>query len=192
MKWWLVILLNIFVVQAFAMTPEERAIRRAELRQQMRERMLNGFGDDPERTMREMERMMDDLVRDSMREIQNLQMQGFSSGDPLSMGVRGGVMTEWTEDKDGRILTVSPDKPETKMDVQVLNGIVTIKSEVTTPNSKNQFTRTQLVPGDCNGDRVRMDTKDGKLILHFPWKSSVKPTEKDRKPLKPGDAKIDI
>jgi hypothetical protein len=187
MKFFLLSLLLFIASIAQAMTPEERQKRREELHRQMRERMLGSL-DTSDRWMQDMERMMDELLSDSMREMEMLQMQG--TRDLLGSGSRGMSM-DWSEDKSGRTLTVIPDNKEAKLDVQVLNGVITIKSELKTKYSQQLMTRTQLVPEDCDGDRVQIDGSEGKLVLRFPWKKGASPSGDGRKPLKPQDAQVD-
>ncbi|MBY0515289.1 MAG: hypothetical protein K2P81_00160 [Bacteriovoracaceae bacterium] len=179
-------------LESLSMTPEERAIRREELRRQMHHKMLNGMLDDPERIMHQMDRMMDDLLRDSLSDMEDLQ-RDFSQMRSLQFAPRASVRTEWSEDQSGRILKVISPNKETKMDVQVLNGVVSIKTEQNSTHYHNQMSRTQLVPGDCDGDKVKMEAKDGALVLHFPWKNkSIKPIKDERKPIQSNKQNVDV
>lgn len=187
MKYFLPYLLLLIASFAHSMTPEERQKRREELHRQMRERMLGAL-DTSDRWMQDMERMMDELLSDSMREMEMLQLQG--TRDLLGSGSRGMKM-DWSEDKNGRTLTVIPDHKEAKLDVQVLNGVISIKSELKTKYSQQHMTRTQLVPGDCDGDKVQMEGLEGGLVLRFPWKKGSSPSSNERKPLKPQDGQVD-
>ncbi len=171
---------------AFAqkMSPEEYARKRAEFDRKLRERIFSQANADSDRWVQEMESAMEELMRDSMRDIDTLRRES----DTLGLGARGGVQLAWSEGKDGRTLTVTPANNEAQLDVQVLNGLITIKSELVKENSRSQTSSTQLVPGDCDGDRVKTEGKDGKLVLFFPWKA----TGTESKPLKSGPKKIDI
>ena len=166
------------------MSPEEYARKRAEFDRRLRERIFKNADIDSDRWVQEMERAMEELMQDSMRDIDSLRRDS----DSFGFGARGGTQLAWSESKDGRTLTVIPANPEVQMDVQVLNGIITIKTEMTKGNSRSQSSSTQMVPGDCEGDLVKTEGRDGKLVLFFPWRKS----ETERKPLKTGKPKIDI
>jgi len=178
--------LIIFSTLAMAqkMSPEEYARKRAEFDRKLRERIFNQANMDSDRWVREMESAMEELMRDSMSEMDSLRRES----DSLGLGARGGVQLAWSESKDGRTLMVTPASADAQMDVQVLNGLITIKSEVVKGNSRSMTSSTQLVPGDCDGDKVKTEGKDGKLVLFFPWKLA----DKERKPLKSDQSNIDI
>jgi hypothetical protein len=166
------------------MSPEEYARKRAEFDRRLRERIFNSATIDSDRWVQEMERAMEELMQDSLRDIDSLRRDS----DAFGFGARGGTKLAWSEGREGRTLTVTPASPEVQMDVQVLNGIITIKTEQATGNSRSQSSSSQMVPGDCDGDQVKTEGKDGKLVLFFPWKK----TESAPKPLKTGPRKIDI
>lgn len=172
------------MASAQKMSPEEYARKRAEFDRRLRERIFNQANADSDRWVQEMESAMEELMRDSMSEMEALRRES----DTLGLGARGGVQLAWSEGKDGRTLTVTPATPDAQMDVQVLNGLITIKSEIVKPNSRSQSSSTQMVPGDCDGDRVKTEGKDGKLTLFFPWRVAGS----GRKPLKSEPGKIDI
>jgi hypothetical protein len=186
MKTILLLTFVLFSVIALAqkMSPEEYARKRAEFDRRLRERIFNNANADSDRWVQEMESAMEELMQDSLRDIDSLRRES----DSFGFGARGGTQLAWSESKDGRTLTVIPANPEVQMDVQVLNGIITIKTEMTKGNSRSQSSSTQMVPGDCDGDLVKTEGKDGKLVLFFPWRKS----ETERKPLKAGQPKIDI
>lgn len=171
-------------VSAQKMSPEEYARKRAEFDRRLRERIFNNANADSDRWVQEMERAMEELMQDSLRDIDSLRRES----DAFGFGARGGTKLVWSESKDGRTLTVTPASPEVQMDVQVLNGVITIKTEQSTGNSRAQSSSSQMVPGDCEGDLVKTEGKDGKLVLFFPWKK----TDSAPKLLKSGPRKIDI
>lgn len=166
------------------MSPEEYARKRAEFDRRLRERIFNQANADSDRWVQEMESAMEELMRDSMSEMDALRRES----EALGLGARGGVQLAWSESKDGRTLTVTPASTEAQLDVNVQNGLITIKSELVKENSRSQSSSTQMVPGDCDGDRVKTEGKEGKLVLFFPWKSAGS----DRKPLKSGPKKVDV
>ncbi len=166
------------------MSPEEYARKRAEFDRRLRERIFNNANADSDRWVQEMESAMEELMQDSLRDIDSLRRES----DAFGFGARGGTQLAWSESKDGRTLTVTPATPEVQMDVQVLNGIISIKTEMTTGNSRSQSSSTQMVPGDCDGDLVKTEGREGKLVLFFPWKK----LETAPKPLKTGPKKIDV
>lgn len=186
MKTILLLSLLIFSVTTLAqkMSPEEYARKRAEFDRRLRERIFNNANVDSDRWVQEMESAMEELMQDSLRDIESLRRESDASG----FGVRGGTQLAWSEGKEGRTLTVTPANPEVQMDVQVLNGIITIKTELTKGNSRSQSSSSQMVPGDCDGDLVKTEGKEGKLVLFFPWKKA----DNSPKSLKTGPRKIDI
>jgi len=172
------------------MTPEQRALKRAEFDRRLRERILQMDNANSEQWVREMESAMEERMNDSMADLEALQRQG-SSMHSSYLSQRGGVALNWEESGEGRTLTVAPASKDTKLDVQVLNGLISIKAETSTTYSKSQTSSSQTVPGDCDGDKVKTEGKDGKLVLFFPWKKSVNTKDSDRKPLKLGRPQID-
>ena len=178
------------LVASAQMTPEQRALKRAEFDRRLRERILQMDNANTEQWMREMETAMEELMNDSMADIDALQRQG-SSMHRSGLSGRGGVSLQWEEGSEGRTLTVTPASKDSKLDVQVLKGLITIKAETTTAYSKSQTSSSQTVPGDCDGDKVKTEGKDGKLTLFFPWKKSTGSKDNERKPLKLGQPQID-
>ena len=140
--------------------------------------------------MRQMEGMMDDLLRDSLMEMESLSQRDPNFGKSFSSSLN----MAWQESDEGRVLTVSPRDPATKLDVQVHQGVITIKAETSKGSMVSQTSRTQVVPGDCDGDKVKMDGKDGQLVLVFPWRSkdSENNTGNARKPLKTRGTQVDV
>jgi hypothetical protein len=150
-----------------------------ELHRRLREQVLKGFQDHDE-FVREMDQMMEQMMRDSLGPNGFGRMQGLSAPT---------IATEWSETTKGRTLEISPASKDTKLDVQVKGGMIVIESETVTKHSQGRFSQSQSIPQDCDPDGVEMESKEGKLLVHFPWIKSDKNTstqsQKKPKPVSP-------
>ena len=146
-----------------------------ELHRRLREQVLKGF-QDHDQFIQEMDQMMDQMMRDS------IGPNGFGRWNDLSAPT---INTEWSESKKGRTLEITPATKETKLDVQVKNGMIVIESETLGQNSQSRFSQSQSIPSDCDSDGVQMETKNGKLLVYFPWKVGEQKTPASKKNISP-------
>lgn len=190
MKHWarfvvLVISLTQALTPAHALTPEERMQQRMRLREEMHRKMLDSVlrGGDPSSTLRDMDAMMDSLMEDSLADMQ--QLRGLAPG-PVSRA----LSMQWSETKEGRILFVKSADKDAKLDVEVKDQVVTIKTEFgqSTNGSqvRGQSTLSKTIPSDCDGEKVKLEAKEGGLELFFPFRGRA---QEKRVPLpgKPSD-----
>jgi len=194
----IIIFVTIISMMAFGQKSQQdsRQAARQEamrLREELHRRLLNhlfhGTG-----TTDDVFKDMDSLFEDVMSDMG----EDFSSG-----GSKNYEMT-WTESKEGRSLLLSPQDKNQKLEINVEQGMVSIKgnNQVKTPNgtSISSFSHSYSVPGDCDWTRVKILEKEGKIVLSFPYKSldsapkSPKPEEKnlDRTPLPPAGQEVTI
>ena len=163
---------------AFADQQSDQIKRREEIReevhQRIRDMLLNGKADDPD--------MFKDLEEDR-------------GGNPVN------YKSEWLETKIGRTLAITPKDKDQKINVDVNATVITIKGDslqkTATSTFSSAFTNSFPVPDDCDGTRVKMNSKDGKLLIELPFKSlrSVKAPvkkEEERKPLPPLPGAVEI
>jgi HSP20 family molecular chaperone IbpA len=144
-------------------TQFDRMKRRMELREEMHRRivdkLMNGVGSDQ------------NLFQDLEQEFEDLRPDSFSGMKPSA-----NFSSEWVESKSGRTLVITPKDPEQKMNIDVNATQITIKGEVQhkTGNStySSSFTNSFPVPSDCDGSKVKMDSKDGKLLVELPYKTA--------------------
>lgn len=166
---------------------EKRMKMREEMHRRMMDKLINGFGPDQD-MFSDMESMMDEMLRDSFT--------GFSSLAPSASN----FSMEWQERSDGRTLAITPKDPGQNLDINVSNGLVIIKGKSENKSSQgvsvSNFTNSFNVPEDCDPSKVKIDQKDGKILVHFPYRTAkslqLKPQENDRKPLKPSEEDIQI
>lgn len=179
----LILLLSLTQISWAQNTLEERMQRYNQFHQKLREQMLKGFDD---KSIEDMNRMVDEMMDQSMRDFPSMGLSRFSSGLNLS----------WNERKDGRELIIIPKSKEDKLDVQVQNQLITIKTTKTEGNSHSESSHAQNVPADCDADGVKMEAREGGLVMFFPWKKGLAPRnvnpESERKPLKPKKKDIDV
>ena len=167
---------------------EKRMKMREEMHRRMMDKLLRGVGPDQD-MFKDMEQFMDEVMTDS-----------FSGFDSFSRTTAQNYKMEWKEATTGRILEITPKSPEQQLDINVSNGLVIIKgkSETKTPNgtSISNFSNSFNVPGDCDPSKVKMDSKDGKILVQFPFlKASpkdLKPLKDERRPIKPSDSDVQI
>lgn len=168
----------------------DRQKRRLELREEMhkrlRDQVLLGVGQNQD-MLKDLERMMEDAMSEAMSEMNGLggQVSNFSM--------------EWQETTSGRTLVVIPQGPEQKLNIDVNSTAITIKSEAQEKTQHAQtssaMTNSFPVPDDCDGSKVKMDQKDGKILVHFPFKSTrviETPSKEERKPIAPSPEDVKI
>jgi len=104
--------------------------------------------------------------------------------------------TEWAESSEGRTLSIKPKDPKQQLDINVENGMISIKGKTETQNSVSSFSNSLSVPSDCEEAKVKMDQRDGKILVTFPYKqlSKIKVPRKENgpKPIKPSKDDITI
>lgn len=163
--------------------PFDRQKRRAELREEMhrriRDMLINGRGD------------QQDLFKDLEQELEDTMADSFSGLDQSL--VVSNLKSEWTETKQGRTLVITPKDQNQKINIDVNATVITIKGETqqqsATTTSSSTFINSFPVPDDCDGTRVKMDSRDGKILVVLPYKSvpqvKLEPKKIEKKPLTP-------
>jgi HSP20 family molecular chaperone IbpA len=179
------------LTQTFTQAPQnfDRSKRRMELREEMhrriREKLINGRGDQD--LFKDLEQEFEDAMSDSFMDLGKLseQVSSFSS--------------EWLETTTGRTLVITPKDKDQKINIDVNATTITIKGELlektATSTMSSAFSNSFPVPEDCDGTKVKMDSKDGKLLVVLPYKvlrSSPVPKRDERRPLAPGDGDVQI
>lgn len=167
---------------------EKRLRMREEMHRRMMEKLLHGIGPDHD-MFSDMESFLDEVMTDS-----------FSGTQSFSRRMARNYRMDWAENKEGRTLVITPKGPEQQLNIDVKDGLITISgmTEVKTPNgtSKSSFTNTFNVPGDCDEKKVKIDQKDGKIHVTFPFKEMKKielpKPRPERKPLPKSDSDIQI
>lgn len=158
---------------------EKRLRMREEMHRRMMEKLLNGVGPD-HGMFSDMESFLDEVMTDS-----------FSGSQSFSRRMARNYRMDWAENKEGRTLVITPKGPEQNLNIDVKEGLITISgvSETKTPNgtSKSSFTNTFNVPGDCDEKKVKIDQKEGKIHVSFPYKElkqvGIPKPQNDRKPI---------
>jgi HSP20 family molecular chaperone IbpA len=170
-------------------TLEKRMQMREEMHRRMMDMLLKGTGPDQD-MFQDMEQFMDEVMSDS-----------FSGFDSYTRTTAQNYKMEWTETSSGRTLEITPKNPEQKLDINVKNGMVVIegKSEEKTPHGMSvaNFSNSFNVPGDCDPARVKMDSKNGKILIQFPYITATKsietkPKAPELKPLAPSEDDVKI
>ncbi len=160
-----IFLLTLFLSLSLSAADDETEKSYRELHHRLREQVLKGF-QDHDQFVKEMDQMMEQMMQDSMGPNGFGRMQGLAAPT---------LAVEWSETERGRTLEISPASKDTKLDVQVKGGMIVIESETKTRHSQGRFSQSQSIPQDCDPDRVEMGSKEGKLLVHFPW---IKPDQK--------------
>lgn len=162
--------------------PFDRQKRRMELREEMhrrmREKLLNGIGPDQ------------DLFKDMDQAFEEAMSDSFSTD--FSSTMTANFKSEWKETKDGRVLILTPQSKDQKLNIDVNAAAITIKGEsvqkTATTAISSSFTNSFPVPDDCDGTKVKMNQKDGNLLVELPFKKVKKvtiPSKDVRKPIPP-------
>ncbi len=163
--------------------------QKQDLREEIHRKMLNNLlsGTHDENLFRDMDKLMEDAMKD-------LGSPGGSSFS-YSFGAQN-FETEWTESSAGRTLLITPQSKDQKLDINVEQEMVTIKgkSENKTPAgvTVSDFQNSFSIPQDCDSGKVKMDQKNGKIVMFFPWRSSrpAAPQKDKRVPLP--KSKVDV
>ncbi len=174
-----IFLLSLWMLQALGqkvMGPhhhaqDDQTIKRMQMREEMhkriRDKLLYGIGKDDD-LFQGIDQMMDESVADSFMSIDSID----SSGSSLKM--------DWSENKTGRSLIITPTDPQQKINMDVNQNVVTvsgeIKKESQTGVSVRNFSNSFPVPHDCDGSKVKMSQKDGKIVMDFPFKVNTPKT----------------
>ncbi len=158
----------------------ERIRKHMELREELHRKMLENLmhGRHDENLFGEMEKLFEETMKEA----------GATSSFSFTMGQN--VETEWQENEKGRTLLISPRTKDQKLDITVNGGMVTIKGNEGSTNFQNSFS----VPQDCDSGKVKMDQKEGKIVMFFPWivVKKISPKKDERKPLPKTESDIAI
>lgn len=188
------LLLILWTVSGFTQKREprdtdlERIRRHMELREELHRKMLDNLmsGRHDEDLFRDMENLFNEAMKESFSGTGGSSFT-FSFGEQ-------NFQSEWQESAQGRTLLITPRTKEQKLDINVQNGMVTIKGKTRNSEFQNSFS----IPQDCDSTRVKMDQKEGKIVMFFPWiklKKTLSPkdTPKDnRVPLPKGEEDVTI
>lgn len=166
---------------------EKRLKMREEMHRRMMEKLLKGTGPN-EDMFKDMEQFLDEVMTDS-----------FSGFDSFTRTTAQNYKMEWSETSEGRVLTITPQSSEQKLDIDISNGLVIIKGKTENKSgnsvSISNFSNSFNVPGDCDPSKVKIDQKDGKILVQFPFWDSRAISDKqknDRKPIPPSDSDVQI
>ena len=166
-------------------TFEKRLKIREEIHRRMMEKLLRGVGPDQD-MFSDVEKMMDDMMKDSFSGMQSIS--GIKSSN---------YKMEWKESNQGRTLEITPANPSQHLDINVANGLITIKGKEEKGSFVSSFSNAFSVPGDCDPAKVKMDQKDGKILVSFPY-IAARPIKKStpdvpkRVPLPPSQGDVQI
>lgn len=166
---------------------EDRLKLREEIHRRILDKMLRGVGADQD-MFSDMEEMMDKMMSESMN--------GF---DSLVTGSLQNFQMEWLESSTGRTLVITPQNPNQQLDINVANGFIVIKGQSENKSqsgsSYSHFSNSFNIPSDCDPGKVKMDQKDGKILVFFPYQNTLpkkaKPQDK-RVPLPPSQGDVQI
>jgi HSP20 family molecular chaperone IbpA len=166
---------------------DDRLKLREEIHRRILDKMLRGVGTDQD-MFSDMEEMMDKMMSESM--------SGFES---MGIGSVQNFQIDWSESVAGRTLLITPQNPDQQLDINVSNGFIVIKGKSEqksqTGSSFTQFSNSFNIPSDCDPGKVKMDQKDGKILVFLPFKNGLpkgsKPQEK-RIPLPPSEGDVQI
>ena len=143
----------------------DRMKRRMELREEMhrriRDKLINGRGDDQ------------NMFKDLEQEFEDTMSESFSGLGHFTQG-SAEFESEWLESKSGRTLVITPKNQNQKINIDVNALVISIKGESHEKSANGTFTtafsKSFPVPDDCDGAKVKMNSKDGKLLVEIPFK----------------------
>lgn len=155
-------------LQAF---PQESSLRE-EIHRRIMDKLLRGIGPDHD--------LFSDL--DQMFE-EGLELRGSAA-----------YATSWVEGEKGRTLLITPKDPEQKLDINVENGLISIKGKEERKTefgtSIRSFANSFSVPHDVDPSKVEISQKEGKILVSFPFRQKAPGT--DRYPVPAGKDDVTI
>lgn len=167
----------------------QRMKMREEMHRRMMDKLINGVGPDQD-MFQDMEKFLDEVMADS-----------FSGFHSFSRTTSQNYKMNWEESTKGRTLTIIPKNKDQVLDINVQKGLIEIKgkTEVKTQNgtSVSQFSNSFNVPGDCDPTKLKMDQKNGNIVMFFPFYSEraavkVRPAPEERKPIPKSETDVQI
>ena len=169
---------------------EEQMMKRMQMRDEVHRRIMEQLlkgGAPADDMFADMEKLMDETMIDA-----------FSGADSFSSFTQrsSNFSMEWSENKEGRVLAVTPKTPEQQLDISVQNNMITIKGKIENKTqqgiSVSEFNNSINVPSDCDSARVKMDHKDGRILLSFPFVGTKTLPKTERKPLPKSKSDVSI
>ena len=166
---------------------EKRLRMRQEMHRRMMDKLLRGTGPDQD-MFKDMEEFLNDVMTDS-----------FTGFDSFTKPSRENFSMLWSDTQGGKTLVITPKSPEQQLDIDVSNGFITIKGKVEERGnhsvSVSTFNNSVSVPQSCDSSKVRIEQKNGKILISFPCEdghSSSTIPKKKLKPIPPSDTDVDI
>lgn len=164
-------------------SPEEARIK---MRQEMHRRMMDKllYGNGPDHGMfDDMEDFIDEAMTGS---VSGAQAQNYKM--------------EWSEEAEGRTLIVTPNSTSEDLSINVDNGLVVISGKTEKKSGQvasfSSFSNSFNVPSDCDAEKVKIESKNGNILVKFPFvkvKAVQPPADiNKKKPLAPTGNEIQI
>ncbi len=166
----------------------ERVRKHMQLREEIHRKMLDNLlkGTHDENLFGDLDKLMEDAMKDA------------GGGSAFSFSFGQNVETEWQESSAGRTLLITPQTKDQKLDINVADGMVTIKGKTENKSAQgiavSDFQNSFSIPQDCDSGKVKMDQKDGKIVMFFPWivAKKVSPKKDERLPLPKAESDVTI
>jgi HSP20 family molecular chaperone IbpA len=160
--------------------------KRMQMRDEMHRRLIDKLfkGQGPDQGMfSDMESIMDEFMADSFT----------SRSSHFKM--------QWLDVEGARVLEITPQSPGQQLDIDVSGGMVTVKGQSQQKSSGSSFvsnfSQSFNVPQDCDASKVKIESKNGKLLVIFPLLTGKTPpinkiSPPKKIPLPPSDEDVDI
>jgi HSP20 family molecular chaperone IbpA len=115
--------------------------------------------------------------------------------------------SSWEETQEGRILKITPTNKQSQLDIDIKDGMISIKGKNESSKEKNQviskISSSFSIPVDVDAKKADIQDKNGEIWIKFPWvvgkienKSKInhekKDEDEDERPLKPSPGDITI
>lgn len=178
------------------------------------EKKSSDFDQIPDPTIREFFQMRQKLLDDVQKSFfsDHFNFQTFDHDDffqNLNFESNSLYSTSWTEDQNGRVLKIVPSDKKTPLDIDIKEGVVTIKAKSEGDKGSNQvisnFSSSFSIPSDVEEKKANLTDKNGEIWIHFPWKvgklknkskienkEEVEKEDEGIRPLKPEPSDITI
>lgn len=119
----------------------------------------------------------DDQFERIQKRMKRMMESSFFSGGIFSNSMakhfgRSNFEIHQAEDRSFKYIKINaPKVKKDNIDIQINNGMITIKGEIASENSRSQFSQSFNVPYGVMADKVSIETEGEEIVIKFPKKS---------------------
>lgn len=135
------------------------------------------FNPDMDAQMEKVEQMFEQMQADQLGTNPNKFMRNSNS-----------VSTHWLEKDGERVLVIVPQNPQSKLDIELNDGMVqisgSIKNESEGSQSLSQFSNSFSVPSELDFHKAKMEQQGSEIWIRFPYREGFSSGQRNQAPVK--------